>query len=233
LTKDEGRRTNVGTLAFVLRLLVFRLIIACHAIIDLMTARIGILGGTFDPIHYGHLAIAEEARHALQLDRVLVVPAAQQPLKRGAHMATPEQRLAMVQLACAPNPAFEVSRIELDRPGPSFTLNTLEALQAAQIGELHFILGEDALADLTRWHGAARVVELAHIIAVGRPGRAFDHTRILEALPALSDRLTVLPGPALDISSTVLRRRVAAGQPIRYQTPDAVVAYIQEQGLYQ
>jgi nicotinate-nucleotide adenylyltransferase len=198
-----------------------------------MTARIGILGGTFDPIHYGHLAIAEEARHALQLDRVLFVPAAQQPLKRGAHVATPEQRFAMVQLACAPNPAFEVSRIELDRPGPSFTLTTLEALQAAQIGELHFILGEDALADLTRWHAAESVVALARIIAVGRPGSAADHTRIFQALPALSARLTVLPGPALDISSTVLRRRVAAGQPIRYQTPDAVVAYIEQQGLYQ
>ena len=197
-----------------------------------MTARIGILGGTFDPIHYGHLAIAEEARLTLQLDRVLFVPAAQQPLKRGAHIAAPEQRLAMVQLACAPNPAFEVSRIELDRPGPSFTLTTLEALQAARIGELHFILGDDALADLTRWHGAARVVELARIIAVGRPGRGTDLTRIIQALPALSDRLTVLPGPALDISSTTLRRRVAAGQPIRYQTPDAVVAYIGEQGLY-
>ena len=197
-----------------------------------MTARIGILGGTFDPIHYGHLAIAEEARLALQLDRVLFVPAAQQPLKRGAHVATPEQRLAMVQLACAPNPAFEVSRIELDRPGPSFTLMTLEALHAARIGELHFILGEDALADLTRWHGAAHVVELARIIAVGRPGSAPDHTHIIHVLPALRERLTVLPGPALDISSTALRRRVATGHPIRYQTPDAVVAYIDEQGLY-
>src|SRR5512141_396743 len=108
----------------------------CRAIIEPMTARIGILGGTFDPIHYGHLAIAEEARHALQLDRVLFVPAAQQPLKRGAHIATPEQRFAMVQLACATNPAFEVSRIELDRPGPSFTLTTLETFQAVRIGEL-------------------------------------------------------------------------------------------------
>jgi nicotinate-nucleotide adenylyltransferase len=198
-----------------------------------MIARIGILGGTFDPIHYGHLAIAEEARLALQLDRVLFVPAAQQPLKRGAHIASPEQRLAMTQLACASNAAFEVSRIELDRPGPSFTLTTLEALQAAGIGEVHFILGDDALADLTRWYGAARVVELARIIAVGRPGSAPDITRIVHALPALSERLTVLPGPALDISSSALRRRVAAGQPIRYQTPDAVVAYIDEHGLYQ
>jgi nicotinate-nucleotide adenylyltransferase len=108
----------------------------------------------------------------------------------------------------------------------------LETLQAARVGELYFILGEDALADLTRWYSAARVVELARIVAVGRPGSAPDLTRIIQALPALSDRLTVLPGPALDISSTALRRRVAAGQPIRYQTPDAVVAYIGEQGIY-
>jgi nicotinate-nucleotide adenylyltransferase len=197
-----------------------------------MTARIGILGGTFDPIHNGHLAIAEEARLASRLDRVLFVPASEQPLKRGTHVATPEQRLAMTQLACASNIAFEVSRIELDRPGPSFTLTTLEALQSAQIGELHFILGEDALADLTRWRGAARVVELARIIAVGRPGSTLDLTRILQALPALRERLTVLPGPALDISSTALRRRVAASQPIRYQTPDAVVDYIAQHELY-
>src|SRR5689334_17185056 len=119
-------------------LFVFRLIrhgsvepclIVCRAIIEPMTARIGILGGTFDPIHYGHLAIAEDARVALRLNRVLFVPAARQPLKRGTHVAAPEQRFAMTQLACASNAAFEVSRIELDRPGPSFTLATLEALQ--------------------------------------------------------------------------------------------------------
>lgn len=197
-----------------------------------MTARIGILGGTFDPIHYGHLAIAEEARLAAQLDRVVFVPAAHQPLKRGTHVATAEQRFAMVDLACAPNSAFEVSRIELDRPGPSFTLTTLEAFQAARLGELFFILGEDALADLTRWHGVERIIELAQIIAVGRPGRMLDLARIFQKLPTLEGRLVVLPGPALDISSTALRRRVASRQPIRYQTPDAVVAYIDEQGLY-
>jgi nicotinate-nucleotide adenylyltransferase len=197
-----------------------------------MTTRIGILGGTFDPIHYGHLAIAEEARIALQLDRVLFVPAAQQPLKRGAHIATPEQRLAMTQLACAHNDTFEVSRIELDRPGPSFTLNTLETLHAAEIGELHFILGADALADLPRWYGVVRILQLARIIAVGRPGSAPDLTVTGQALPALSERLSVLEGPGLDISSTTLRQRIADGRPIRYQTPDAVVTYIVEHGLY-
>jgi nicotinate-nucleotide adenylyltransferase len=198
-----------------------------------MTARIGILGGTFDPIHYGHLAIAEEARLALGLDRVLFIPAAQQPLKHGAHIGTPEQRFEMTRLACAPNTAFEVSRIEIDRPGPSFTLTTLEALQHDRLGDLHFILGADALADLPRWRGAARIVELARIVAVGRPGSTPDVEHLRQALPALRERLMLLTGPALDISSSALRRRVSAGLPIRYQTPDSVIAYIGDHGLYQ
>jgi nicotinate-nucleotide adenylyltransferase len=197
-----------------------------------MTARTGILGGTFDPIHYGHLAIAEEARLALGLDRVLFIPAAQQPLKHGAHIGTPEQRFEMTRLACASNPAFEVSRIEIDRPGPSFTLTTLEALQHDRLGELHFILGADALADLPRWRGAAHIVELARIVAVGRPGSAPDLARLGQTLPMLRERMTLLAGPALDISSSALRRRVLAGLPIRYQTPDSVLAYISEQRLY-
>ena len=146
--------------------------------------------------------------------------------------ATPEQRFAMTQLACDANPAFEVSRIELDRPGPSYTLTTLEALREAESGELYFILGADALADLPRWHGAARIVDLAHIVAVGRPGVAPNLAELGRALPRLGERLTLLEGPLLDISSTVLRRRVAAGQPIRYQVPDVVMAYIDTHGLY-
>jgi nicotinate-nucleotide adenylyltransferase len=197
-----------------------------------MIERIGILGGTFDPIHYGHLAIAEEARLVFGLEQVLFIPAAQQPLKHGAHIGTPEQRFEMTRLACASNAAFEISRIEVDRPGPSFTLTTLEMLQYDRLGELHFILGADALADLPRWHGAARIVELAKIVAVGRPGSTPDLARLGQSLPALRERLTLLTGPALDISSSALRRRVSAGLPIRYQTPDSVVAYIAEQGLY-
>ncbi|HEU5103976.1 MAG TPA: nicotinate-nucleotide adenylyltransferase [Roseiflexaceae bacterium] len=197
-----------------------------------MTARVGILGGTFDPIHYGHLAIAEEARLALGLDRVLFIPAARQPLKHGAHVGTPEQRFEMARLACASNSSFEVSRIELDRPGPSFTLTTLEELQDKELGELHFILGADALADLPRWRGAARILELARIIAVGRPGSVPDLALLDQVLPALRARLTLLAGPVLDISSSALRRRVSAGLPIRYQTPDCVVAYIGQHELY-
>ena len=197
-----------------------------------MTTRIGILGGAFDPIHYGHLAIAEEARAALRFDRVLLIPAAQQPLKRNGHAATPHQRLEMVQRACAANPAFEASPIEIKRPGPSYTVDTLRELQAAGVGELHFILGADAAADLYRWHAARELIALARIVAVGRPGSSLDIAALDRSLPGLAAQLTLLQGPKLDISSTELRQRIAEGRPIRYLTPDAVIEYIATNGLY-
>jgi nicotinate-nucleotide adenylyltransferase len=197
-----------------------------------MSERIGILGGTFDPIHFGHLAIAEEARAAQRLDRVLLVPAARQPLKHGRHAATGQQRFEMARLACADNASFEVTRIELDRPGLSYTVTTLEELRRQGQGELFFILGADALADLPRWRDAARIPALAQLVAVGRPGYAPDLAALARALPALEGRVTLIEGPRLDISSTLLRRRVAEGRPIRYQTPDAVVRYVAEHGIY-
>lgn len=197
-----------------------------------MIARVGILGGSFDPIHYGHLSIAEEARATLRLDRVLFIPAALQPFKAAAHIAPPEMRLEMARLACAGNDSFEVSPIEIERSGPSYTVTTLEALRDTLGGELFFILGADALADLPRWRAASRIVELARIVAVGRPGFALDSAVTDRALPGLAARLTRIEGPLLDISSTALRRRAAAGRPIRYQTPDPVVQYIAEKGLY-
>src|SRR3712207_6579917 len=139
-----------------------------------MSGRIGILGGSLDPIHYGHLAFAEEARIALDLDRVLFIPAARQPLKPAGHGASPSQRLDMVRLACRSNATFEVSTVELDRSGPSYTVATLEALHAAKLGDLYFILGADALADLPRWYAAARIIQLSWVVAVGRPGATVD-----------------------------------------------------------
>jgi nicotinate-nucleotide adenylyltransferase len=198
-----------------------------------MTTRIGILGGTFDPIHYGHLAIAEEARVVLRLDRVLFIPVARQPLKQDGHVASPAQRLAMARIACAGNSAFEVSSIEIDRQGPSYTADTLAALHNAGLGELYFIMGADAVADLHRWHAAEQIIALARIVAAGRPGFALDVASFTSALPWLGERLTLLEGPRLDISSSTLRQRIAEGRPIRYQTPDAVVEYITAHELYQ
>jgi nicotinate-nucleotide adenylyltransferase len=197
-----------------------------------MSARTGILGGSFDPVHYGHLAIAEEARVALRLERVLLVPAGRQPLKSRGHAASPSMRYEMARLACQTNDALEVSAIELERPGPSYTVTTLEALGAALGGELFFIVGADALSDLPLWRDAARIVDLARIVAIARPGFSPDLSRLASVLPALHGRLTLLDGPRLDISSTVLRERVASGRPIRYQTPDMVVDYIAAHGLY-
>lgn len=195
--------------------------------------RIGVLGGSFDPIHYGHLAIAEEARVALKLDRVVLIPAARQPLKHGRHEAGPAQRFEMTQLACASNSAFELSSIEIDRPGPSYSVVTLEELHSASPGEYFFILGADAASDIGRWYAAERLIELARLVVVERPHVATNREQIIHTFPHLAERLILLKGPRLDISSTILRQRVAAGRPIRYFTPDAVVEYIQMQRLYQ
>jgi nicotinate-nucleotide adenylyltransferase len=198
-----------------------------------MTARIGILGGTFDPIHYGHLALAEEARVALRFERVLLMPAARQPLKQRGHAATPQQRLEMARLACISNPALEVTPIEIARAGPSFTVESLRALRVAGHGELLFIVGADAAAELHRWRAAHEIIALAQIVVVERPGVVLDAAALERNLPGLGTRLTLLEGPQLEISSSELRRRVAAGLPIRYQTPDRVVEYIAVNGLYQ
>lgn len=198
----------------------------------MMTARIGILGGTFDPIHFGHLAIAEEARIGLSLDRVLFVPAAYQPLKAHQPGADAQHRLAMTQLACATNAFFSVSDVEITRPGPSYTVTTLQALHDTEPGEWFFILGADALNDLPCWREAARIPELTNIVAVQRPGTMMRVEPLFVALPALRGRLTMIDGPRLDISSSELRQRAADGRPLRYLLPDAVAAYIAEHGLY-
>ncbi|HMO56057.1 MAG TPA: nicotinate-nucleotide adenylyltransferase [Roseiflexaceae bacterium] len=197
-----------------------------------MTRRVGVLGGTFDPIHYAHLAIAEEARLTFGLDRVFFVPAAHQPLKAGVHGASPTDRLAMTRHAIADNPAFEVSPLEIERSGPSYTAVTLEQLSREVSGELFFILGLDVLVDLPRWHAAERVVEYAQLIGVGRPGATFDAMALFQALPGLRGRLHLIDGPGMALASSTIRRRIAAGLSIRYLTPDAVVAYIEERQLY-
>lgn len=196
--------------------------------------RIGILGGTFDPIHYGHLVIAEEARWGLHLDRVYFVPAAEQPFKSGHHCASAQQRLEMVRLACHGNPAFIPSDVELQRQPPSFTVDTLRTFHSmVASAQLWFILGGDALNSLPQWRAAHEIIRLARLAAVGRPGVAPDLSRLDAALPGLASRTDPLIGPLLDISSTALRQRIAAGQPVRYQMPDAVLEYIVAQQLYQ
>ncbi len=197
--------------------------------------RIGILGGTFDPIHYGHLVIAEEVRWALGLQQVYIVPAAQQPFKRNQHRANPQQRLEMARRACNSNPALVPADIELQRALPSYTVDTLREFRK-RLGDsaaIWFIIGGDALESLPDWHAAEEIIALARLAAVDRPDSASDLARLDTALPGLASATDPIVVPQLDISSTALRQRIADGQPIRYQVPDVVLDYITEQRLYQ
>ena len=182
------------------------------------------MGGTFDPIHHGHLVAAEEARYAFSLDRVLFIPAGQ-PWQKERHVAPAEERYEMTVLATKDNPAFEVSRLEIERDGPTYTVDTLRELHL-QIpdAELFFITGADAILEILSWKDPHDALELATFVAVTRPGY------LLDKLP--SHEIAVLEIPALAISSTDIRARVAEGRPIRYLAPDAVAAHIKVRGLY-
>jgi nicotinate-nucleotide adenylyltransferase len=197
-----------------------------------------VLGGTFDPIHYAHLAIAEECRVRLALDRVLFAPAGMPPHKLRRTITPAEHRIAMVELAIEANPRFELSRVDVTRAGPSYTADTLALLQAeytdrGEDAALFLIIGMDSLADIRKWYRPAEVLARCTLAAVSRPGLETPDLAALEAvLPGASARLVVVDGPKLDISATDLRTRVAAGLPIRYQAPEAVERYIREHGLY-
>ncbi len=196
---------------------------------------VGILGGTFDPIHYGHLVAGEEARCALGLERILFVPSARPPHKTEYAVTPPELRVDMVRLAIADNPYFELCTIEVDRPGLSYSVDTIAALQE-ELGsdaKLYFILGEDALADLPTWHEPEKLLQICELIAVNRPGYHSFSLRLLERqLPGVERRVHQVRIPELAIWSTELRGRVASGLPIRYLVPDAVHSYIYEHSLY-
>lgn len=197
--------------------------------------RIGVFGGTFDPPHLGHLAAAQETCSVAGIERVLFAPAGRNPLKLDAPTSTVEQRLAMTELAIADNPAFAISRADAERAGPSYTVDLLERLRD-ELGpgcQLAFIVGMDVLHELHRWHRPDRVLELARVIAVTRPGQSALEATALEArLPGTAGRITVVRTAGVAISSRELRARVRSGQPIRYLVPDAVAAYIAEHRLY-
>jgi nicotinate-nucleotide adenylyltransferase len=196
---------------------------------------VGILGGTFDPIHHGHLAIAEEAREALGLERVVFVPAAASPFKADVVAAAPEHRLAMVEAAIAGNPAFTSSRVELDRPGPSYTVDTLAAFAEDGVppDRLWFVLSSEALEGLPRWRNPERILDLARVAVVPRASHDdLGASWAGRAFPGRADRFAFLPGPLLPISGSVVRRRAAAGRSVRYLVPDAVAQYIKMYGLY-
>ncbi len=196
--------------------------------------RVGVLGGTFDPIHLGHLILAEQAREALRLQQLLFVPASQ-PWRKGDRAITPaHHRLNMVRLALADTP-FETSTLEMDREGPCYTVDTLEQLRHGlrPASLMFFILGYDALQDLPNWHEPQRIVALATLAVAPRPGVNADDLAALEKLlPGLSARIVWLPMPRIDISASDIRERLRASRSIRYLVPGPVEAYIREQGLY-
>jgi nicotinate-nucleotide adenylyltransferase len=199
----------------------------------------GVFGGTFDPIHIAHLAVAEAAREAAGLARVLFVPAGRPPHKVGHPISAPEHRLAMVEAAIAGNDRFEVSRMELDRDGPSYTVDTLRDLRTARAGAgasgaLALVVSAEAFVDLPTWHEPERVLQLAALIVAPRDGYPDAGPDFLERqFPGVATDTLFLDGPRLRLSASDLRARAAAGRSLRYLVPDAVAAYIGDHALYQ
>ncbi len=196
--------------------------------------RLGIYGGTFDPPHLGHLILAETAADALGLARVLFVPAAMPPHKDSDNVrAAVDHRVAMVAAAIADNPRFELSRVDVDRPGPHYSVDMLRLLHAARPGtEFVFLIGADALRDLPRWSRPAELLTLARLGVMRRPGVATDLDALERTIPGLHARLDWIDAPQIDIAASDLARRIARGYSVRYQLPDAVRAYILEHALY-
>ena len=193
--------------------------------------RLGVMGGTFDPIHHGHLVAASEVARRFELDEVVFVPTGRPWQKDHREVSAPEDRYLMTVIATASNPRFTVSRVDIDRPGPTYTVDTLRDLRSER-GEdvdFFFITGADALSQILTWRGFGELFELAHFVGVTRPGHDLNEPPIGQ-LPEGS--LTLMEVPALSISSTGCRDRVSAGDPIWYLVPDGIVQYIAKRGLY-
>ena len=197
--------------------------------------RIGILGGTFDPIHFGHLAIAEAARDRLDLDRVILIPAGRPWLKSDQMVSAPEHRLAMARLAIEDRLGLEMSPIEVDRPGPTYTVDTLAELRE-ELGsgvELYLVLGMDSVRELRRWRYPERLFDLCTVVAVSRPDSPdVSSAEIEDSFTASRGRTRMVRGPMLDVSATDIRLRVSKGRPISDSVPPPVERYIREHGLY-
>lgn len=198
---------------------------------DSTRRRVGVMGGTFDPIHHGHLVAASEVQSWFNLDEVVFVPTGEPWQKSGREVTSAEHRYLMTVIATASNPRFTVSRVDIDRGGPTYTIDTLRDLTTAMPdADLFFITGADALTEIFTWRDVTELFSLAHFVGCTRPGYEMDHES-LEGIPG--DRLTILEIPALTISSTDCRDRTAIGEPVWYLVPDGVVQYLAKHKLYQ
>ena len=195
--------------------------------------RLGIFGGTFDPIHIGHLIVAEEARAYLHLNRVIFVPARVSPFKLQGTAFSPEDRFHMVELAIQDNPYFAASRVDIDRQGPSFTVDTLRAMhrQYGPQAQLFFIMGADSLQGMGAWRAPEEIIRLAQLIAISRPGFRIDMRTLEQKIPGISQVTHIIDTLQLGISSTNIRNRLRQGLPIKYQVPAPVEAYIYSHNL--
>ena len=194
---------------------------------------LGVLGGTFDPLHWAHLVIAEEARARFGLDKVLFVPAGQPPHKADYTVSDPEHRYAMALLGTSTNPAFQVSRIEIERAGPSYSVDTVRQLREmhAPDVEIHLIIGADEALDIPNWHEAESLLDMVRLVVAPRPGS--DLAELKSRLPSrFYTAMQFLPMLPIDISGTELRARIASGKSVRYLVPDSVEVYIRKHGLY-
>jgi nicotinate-nucleotide adenylyltransferase len=197
--------------------------------------RLGVFGGTFDPVHWGHLLMAEQCREECRLDQVWLLPAGSPPHKMGAEISTGKQRAEMLEFAAAGHQAFLINRMELSREGKSYTVDTLRQLHEERPeDELFFIIGADSLSDLPTWREPERIVELATILAVNRGDRPLpSREQLVQHLgEKIASRVELVRMPGIDLSSTDIRRRVREGKSIRYMVPRAVEVYIAEHGLY-
>jgi nicotinate-nucleotide adenylyltransferase len=195
--------------------------------------RVGVLGGTFDPIHVGHLHMADTLRDALGLERIVWVPAGRPPHKAGQIVSSDRDRLAMLRLALQGAPRDVISRVDLDRVGPSYTADMLELLRVELApATLVFLMGEDSLRDLPTWHDPERILRAAELAVVGRPGIDVDLETVAHVIPGIRERVHVIPSTEMDISSSDIRRRVRAGEPIQGLVPPRVEEYIRTHGLY-
>lgn len=197
--------------------------------------KIGVFGGTFDPIHLGHLIVADEAREALGLDEVLFIPAGQPWVKAGTPVSASCHRMAMIEMAVKPTSWFRAVDLDVKRLGPTYTVDTLQELRS-ELGEeadLYLLLGLDAVQDMARWHRPARIFELCTVVGMSRPGVPdLDRAALDAVAPNAAERVILLEGPLVSLSGTDLRRRVREGRSITHRVPEAVEAYIYERRLY-